>query len=62
MVQCVRRRQMEREQESAAAEVERLTRLRDEAEKGSSEHQELDHRLIKARRRLYEIEPKRDRR
>ena len=47
---------MGREQESAAAEVERLTRLRDAAEKGSEEHRELNHRLMKARRRLYEIE------
>jgi hypothetical protein len=45
-----------REQESAAAEVERLTKLRDEAEKGSAEHRELNHRLMKARRRLYEVE------
>lgn len=44
------------EHESTAAEVERLTRLRDEAEKGSPEHRELNHRLMKARRRLYEIE------
>jgi hypothetical protein len=27
--------------EEAAAEVERLTRLRDDAEKGSTEHREL---------------------
>jgi hypothetical protein len=47
---------MGREQESAAAEVERLTRLRDAAERGSSEHRELNHELIKARRRLYEVE------
>jgi hypothetical protein len=38
------------------AEVEKLTRLRDEAEKGSAEHRELNHRLMKARRRLYEVE------
>jgi hypothetical protein len=43
-------------QESVAAEVERLTRLRDEAEKGSAQHRELNHRLMKARRQLYEIE------
>jgi hypothetical protein len=49
------RRQMGQERESAAAEVERVTKLRDEAEKGSAEHRELNH-LIKARRRLYEIE------
>lgn len=54
---------MGQEHESAAAEVERLTRLRDEAEKGSAEHRELNHDLIKARRRLYEIEwGRRDRR
>jgi hypothetical protein len=47
---------MGQEQESAAAEVERLTRLRDAAENGSPEHRELNHQLIKARRRLYEIE------
>jgi hypothetical protein len=48
--------------ESAAAEVERLTKLRDRAESGSSEHRELNHLLIKARRRLYQIESgKRDR-
>jgi hypothetical protein len=47
---------MRPEHESAAAEVERPTRLRDEAETGSSEHRELNHRLIKARRRLYELE------
>jgi hypothetical protein len=51
-----RRRQMGQERESAAAEVERLTRLRDAAEKGSAEHRELNHRLMKARRRLYEVE------
>jgi hypothetical protein len=44
---------MRPEHESAAAEVERLTKLRDEAEKGSEEHRELNHELIKARRRLY---------
>jgi hypothetical protein len=43
---------MGREQKSAAAEVERLTKLRDEAEKESAEHRELNHRLMKARRRL----------
>jgi hypothetical protein len=43
-------------QESAAAEVERLTRLRDAAEKGSAEHRELNYQLIKARRRLYELD------
>ena len=42
--------------ESAAKEVERLTALRDAAEKGSAEHRELNHQLIKARRRLYEVE------
>jgi hypothetical protein len=47
---------MGREQESAAAEVERLTKLRDAAEKGSAEHRELNHLLIKARRRLYDVE------
>jgi hypothetical protein len=47
---------MGQEQESAAAEVERLTRLRDAAEKGSAEHRELNYQLMKARRRLYEIE------
>jgi hypothetical protein len=46
---------MGREQESAAAEVERLTRLRDAAEKGSAEHRELNHKLIGARRRLYDV-------
>jgi hypothetical protein len=45
-----------REQETAAAEVEKLTKLRNEAEKGSPEHRELNHRLMKARRRLYEVE------
>jgi hypothetical protein len=39
------------EHESAAAEVERLTRLRDEADKGSPAHRELNHQLIKVRRR-----------
>jgi hypothetical protein len=49
--------------ESAAAEVERLTKLRDAADKGSAEHRELNHELIKARRRLYEIQwGRRDRR
>jgi hypothetical protein len=47
---------MGHERESAAAEVERLTRLRDQAETGSAEHRELNHKLMKARRRLYEIE------
>lgn len=47
---------MGHEQESAAAEVERLTRLRDQAESGSPEHRELNHLLIKARRRLNETE------
>jgi hypothetical protein len=51
-----RRRQVGRDQESAAAEVERLTKLRYEAEKGSAEHRELNHRLMKARRRLYKTE------
>jgi hypothetical protein len=54
---------MGQEQESAAAEVERLTRLRDAAKKGSAEHRELSHRLMKARRRLLDVEwRKRDRR
>jgi hypothetical protein len=48
--------EMGREHQSAAAEVERLTKLRDQAEKGSPEHRELNHAVIKARRRLYEIE------
>jgi hypothetical protein len=47
---------MGQERESAAAEVERLTRLRDEAEKGSAEHRELNHQLMKARRRLLDVE------
>jgi hypothetical protein len=47
---------MERELEKAATEVERLTRLRDAAERGSEEHEELNHRLIGARRRLYGIQ------
>jgi hypothetical protein len=47
---------MERELEEAAAEVKRLTRLRDEAEKGSAEHQELNSKLIRARKRLYGIQ------
>jgi hypothetical protein len=46
---------MGQERESAAAEVERLTKLRDEAVKGSAEHRELNLRLMKARRRLYEV-------
>jgi hypothetical protein len=53
---------MGREQESAAAEVERLTRLRDAVEKGSEKHRELNHELMRARRRLYQIEWGRDRR
>jgi hypothetical protein len=54
---------MRPELESAAAEVERLTGLRNQAEPGSPEHRELNHKLVKARRRLYEIEwRKRDRR
>jgi hypothetical protein len=54
---------MRPEPESAAAEVERLTALRNQAEPGSAEHRELNHKLVKARRRLYEIEwGKRDRR
>jgi hypothetical protein len=54
---------MGREQESAAAEVERLTKLRDAAEKGSVERSELSYQLIEARRRLYNIEwGQRDRR
>jgi hypothetical protein len=47
---------MRPEHESAAAEVERLTKLRDAAEKGSADHRELNHKLMKARRRRYEIE------
>jgi hypothetical protein len=47
---------MGQERESAAAEVERLTKLRDAAKKGSAEHRELNHQLIKARRRLYGVE------
>jgi hypothetical protein len=47
---------MERKRDSAAAEVERLTKLRDEAERGSEEHGALNHQLMKARRRLYEID------
>jgi len=47
---------MRPELESAAAEVERLTALRDAAEKGSAEHRELNHQLIKARRRLMDVE------
>lgn len=39
---------MGQERESAAAEVERLTKLRDQAETGSAEHRELNHLLIKA--------------
>jgi hypothetical protein len=46
---------MEPEREEAAAEVERLTRLRDAAEKGSDEHRELNHKLIRARRRLLDL-------
>jgi hypothetical protein len=54
---------MRPELENAAAEVERLTALRDQAETGTPEHRELNHQLIKARRRLYEIEwGKRERR
>jgi hypothetical protein len=54
---------MGQERESAATEVERLTRLRDQAEPGSAEHRELNHLLIKARRRLYDIQwAKRERR
>lgn len=44
------------ERENAAAEVERLTALRDQAEKGSDEHRELNHLLIRARRRLLDTE------
>jgi hypothetical protein len=47
---------MRPELESAAAELERLTMLRNQAQPGSSEHRELNHKLMKARRRLYEIE------
>jgi hypothetical protein len=54
---------MKPDREEAAAEVERLTRLRDEAEKGSDEHRELNHLLMKARRRLLDLGwPKTDRR
>jgi hypothetical protein len=38
------------ERENAAAEVERLTKLRDHAENGTREHRELNHKLMKARR------------
>jgi hypothetical protein len=51
-----RRRTMRSEHESAAAEVERLTKLRDAAEEGSAEHRELNHKLIGARRKLYGIQ------
>jgi hypothetical protein len=47
---------MRPELENAAVEVERLSTLRDRAEKGSAEHRELKHQLIKARRRLWEVE------
>jgi hypothetical protein len=47
---------MRPELENAAAEVERLTALRNQATPGSPEHRELNHKLIKARKRLYEIE------
>lgn len=54
---------MKPDREEAAGEVERLTRLRDEAEKGSAEHRELNHLLMKARRRLLHLGwPKTDRR
>lgn len=36
---------MRPKRDNAAAEVERLTKLRDEAETGSSEHRELNHLL-----------------
>jgi hypothetical protein len=41
---------MGQERENAAAEVERLTKLRDQAQAGSPQHRELSHLLIKARR------------
>jgi hypothetical protein len=54
---------MRPELESAAAEVERLTALRDRAAKGSAERRELNHQLIEARRRLLDVEwRRRDRR
>jgi predicted RNase H-like nuclease (RuvC/YqgF family) len=43
---------MGQDRESAAAEVERLERLRDQAERGSEEHRALNHELMKARRSL----------
>jgi hypothetical protein len=43
---------MERELEEAAAEIERLTRLSREAERGSEEHREVMAKLIRARKRL----------
>jgi hypothetical protein len=58
LLQTISRKEttMRPELENAAAEVQRLTALRDQARPGSSEHRELNHKLIKARRRLYEIE------
>jgi hypothetical protein len=47
---------MERGLKEAAAEVERLSRLRREAERGSPEHRELMAKLIRARKRLYGIQ------
>jgi hypothetical protein len=47
---------MKADRKKAAAEVERLTRLRDAAEKGSDEHRELNHKLMQARRRLLDVE------
>jgi hypothetical protein len=47
---------MDRELEEAAAEVDRLTRLRDEAEKGSAEHRELNAKLVRARKRQWGIQ------
>jgi hypothetical protein len=41
---------------SAVAEVERLTRLRDAAVKASVERSELSYQLVRAPRRLYEVE------
>lgn len=46
---------MEREHQEAAAEVERLTRLSREAERGSEEHRELMVQLMRARKRLWGI-------
>lgn len=45
---------MRQELEEAAAEVEKLTRLSREAERGSEEHRDLMARLTRARKRLWE--------